>query len=70
LSKIEIGTGVVAHGHGPAKLALRPEAVDDNAVDGDDQGLDYDLDDAADKSPVLGALLVLFFAPKDEIVLT
>lgn len=36
LGEVEIGTGTVAHGHGLAELALRPEAVEDDAVDGND----------------------------------
>jgi hypothetical protein len=53
LGEVEIGTGTVAHGHGLAKLALRPEAVEDDSVDGDDKNFDYDFDDAADERPVL-----------------
>lgn len=53
LSKVEIRTSAVAHGHGLAELALGPEAVEDNSVNGNDEDLDDDFDDAADKSPVL-----------------
>ena len=53
LGKVEIRAGAVAHGHGLAELALRPETVKDDAVDGDDKNLDYDFDDAANERPVL-----------------
>lgn len=53
LGKVEIRSGTVAHGHGLAKLALGPEAVEDDSVDGNNKNLDYDFDDAADKRPVL-----------------
>lgn len=65
LGEVQIGAGAVADGHGPPELALRPEAIEDNAVDDDCQRLDHDLDDAADKGPVLVAILVcLLFATK------
>ena len=64
LGKVEIRTGAVTDGHGLAELALRPKAIEDDTVDGDDKNLDDDFDDAADKSPVLNVLLVLFFAKK------
>ena len=53
MGKVEIRSGTVAHGHGLAKLALGPEAVEDDSVEGDNKNLDYDFDDAADKRPVL-----------------
>jgi len=53
LSEIQVGAGAVTHGHGFAELALGPETVEDDAVDGDDENLDYDFDDAAYKCPVL-----------------
>ena len=53
LSEVQVGAGAVTHGHRLAKLALRPEAVKDNAVDGDDKNFDYNFDDAAYKRPVL-----------------
>lgn len=69
LGEVQIGAGAVADGHGPPELAFRPEAVEDNAVDDDCQRLDHDLDDAADKGPVLVAMLVcLLFATKRRML--
>lgn len=53
LSEVEIRSGTVTLGHGLPELALRPEAVEDDAVDDDAEKLDNDLDDAAHKSPIL-----------------
>jgi hypothetical protein len=53
LGEVEIGTGAVADGHGLAELALGPEAVEDDGVNDDAEGLDDDFNDAADKGPVL-----------------
>jgi len=53
LSEVEVGTGLVTHGHGLSELALRPEAVKDDGIDDDAKRLDDDFDDAADKRPVL-----------------
>ena len=53
LGEVEIGAGAVAHGHGLAELALGPEAVEDDAVDGNDKDFNYDFDDAAYECPVL-----------------
>lgn len=64
MGKVEIRTGAVADSHGLAELALRPEAVENDTVDGDDKNLDDDLDDATDESPVLNVLLVVFFAKR------
>jgi hypothetical protein len=36
LGEVEVGTGAVAHSHGLAELALGPETVEDDAVNGDD----------------------------------
>jgi hypothetical protein len=53
LGEVEIGAGAVTHGHGLAELALGPEAVEDDAVDGDNEDFDYDFDDAAYEGPIL-----------------
>ena len=53
LSEVEIGSSTVALSHGLPELALRPEAVEDDAVNDHAKKLDNDLDDAAHKSPVL-----------------
>lgn len=53
LSEIQVGAGAVTHSHGFAELTLGPEAVEDDAVDGDDENFDYNLDDTAYKCPVL-----------------
>lgn len=53
LGKVEIGTGLVADGHGLSQLALRPEAVKDDGVDDDAERLDDDFYDAAHEGPVL-----------------
>ena len=53
MSKVEIRSSTVAHGHGLAELALGPETVEDNTIDSNDKNLDDDFDDAADKCPVL-----------------
>lgn len=53
LGEVEVGSGLVAHGHGLPELALGPEAVEDDGVDDDAEGFDYDFDDAADEGPVL-----------------
>jgi hypothetical protein len=71
LSEIEIRTGAVTNGHGLAELALGPEAVEDNAVDGDDKDLDNDFDDAANESPVLEMLVdILMLRTKDAYLKT
>lgn len=53
LGEVEIGAGLVTHGHGLAELALGPEAVEDDGVDDDAERLYDDFNDAADKGPVL-----------------
>lgn len=53
LSKVQIRASAVTLHHGLPELPLGPESVEDNAVDGDDEHFDDDLDDAAHKSPVL-----------------
>ena len=53
LGEVQVGTGLVADSHGLPELPLRPEAVEDDAVDDDAEDLHDDLDDAADKRPVL-----------------
>lgn len=57
LGKVEVGTSLVAHGHGLSELAFGPEAVEDDGVDDDAERLNDNFDDAADKGPVLGWLL-------------
>jgi hypothetical protein len=57
LSKIEVGTSLVSHGHGLAELALGPEAVEDDGVDDDAECFNDDFDDTADKRPVLQCTL-------------
>lgn len=53
VGQVKVRTGFVANVHRLAELAFGPEAVEDDGVDGDDENLDYDFDDAADESPVL-----------------
>jgi hypothetical protein len=53
LSKVEVRSGAITLSHGLPELALGPESVEDNAVDDDAEELDNDLDNAADKCPVL-----------------
>lgn len=53
LSQIEIGTSTVTLSHGLPELSLGPEAVEDDTIDDNAEKFDYDLDDAADKCPVL-----------------
>jgi hypothetical protein len=53
LSKVKVRTGAVTHGHGLAELALRPKAVENNTVNGDDEDFDDNFNDAAYKCPVL-----------------
>jgi hypothetical protein len=55
LREVEIRAGLVADVHALAELALAVEAVKDDGVDGDGDGLDHDLDDAADERPFLQA---------------
>jgi hypothetical protein len=55
LGKVEVGTSLVTHVHGFVQLALCPVAVEDNAVQGDADDLDDELDDDADQRPVLQA---------------
>ena len=54
LGQVQVGAGLVAQVHALVQLALGPEAVEDDAVDGDGDDLDDDLDDDADEGPVLG----------------
>lgn len=53
LGEVQVRAGAVADCHRLPELALGPEAVEDDSVDGDNKNLDYDFDDAADKRPVL-----------------
>lgn len=53
LGEVEIAACAVAVRHGLSELALRPEAVEDDGVDGDGDGLDHDLDDGAQQAPIL-----------------
>jgi hypothetical protein len=57
LSKVDVGTSLVTHGHRFAELALGPEAVEDDGVDDDAERFDNDFDDTADKRPVLRCTL-------------
>jgi hypothetical protein len=49
LGEVQVRAGLIAGGHGLPELPLGPESVEDDAVDGDAQYFDDDLDDAADK---------------------
>ena len=53
LGQVQVGAGLVARVHGLVQLALGDEAVHEDAVDGDRDDLDGDLDDGADEGPVL-----------------
>lgn len=55
LGEVEIGAGLVAHVHRLVKLPLRPVSVKDDAVKRDADDLDHQLDNDANKSPVLEA---------------
>lgn len=84
LGEVEIGTGSVANIHALPELALAPESVKDDGVDGDGDGLDNDLDDAADEGPFLETAdesiadvvleelssFVVFAAPAPDILAT
>lgn len=54
LGQVEVGASFVADVHGLTKLAFGVVAVEDDAIDGDGDGLDDDFDDAAYKGPGLG----------------
>jgi hypothetical protein len=53
LCEVEVRSSTIALHHGLPELPLGPKSVEDNAVDGDAEHFDDDLDDAADKSPIL-----------------
>lgn len=53
LCEVQICSGPVAGVHALAELVLRPESVEDNAVDGHNDQLDNDLDNTADQTPIL-----------------
>lgn len=53
LSEVEIRAGFVPGRHRLAELAFGVEAVEDNGVNGNSDGLDDDFNDGADKGPVL-----------------
>lgn len=53
LRQVQISAGSVSCVHGLPEPVLRPEAVEDNGVDGDDDDLHNDLNDAADQTPIL-----------------
>jgi hypothetical protein len=53
LSKVEIRACFVPHIHGLAELALGVVTVEDNAVQGDNEGLYDNFDDTADQGPGL-----------------
>lgn len=55
LGEVKIGASAVSHIHGLGEAALSVVAVKDNAVEGDADNLNYDLDDDADHCPVLQA---------------
>lgn len=54
LGEVQVGAGFVAVVHCLAELALGVVAVEDDAVDGNGDGLDDHFDDAADDGPGLG----------------
>jgi hypothetical protein len=56
LGEVEVGARFIAVVHCLAELALGVVAVEDDAVDGDGDGLDNDFDDAADDGPGLGVV--------------
>jgi hypothetical protein len=53
LSEVEIGTSAVTQIHGLEETSLGVVTVEDDAVKNDAEGLDDNLNDDADKSPVL-----------------
>ena len=53
LSEVHVGTSAVAEVHGLCQATLGVVAVEDNAVKGDGDDFDNDLDDDTDQSPVL-----------------
>jgi hypothetical protein len=53
LSEVEIRPGLVAEIHGLVQLSLRVEAIEDDGVDNDGDGLHDNFDDTADKGPIL-----------------
>lgn len=67
LGEVEVGSSLVAVGHALSELALRPVAVEDDAINCNGDDLDDDFDDAADESPVLEAAgeSVVDFVTKD-----
>jgi len=71
LSKVHIRTSPVADSHGFAQLVLGVEAVEDDAVHRDCDGLDHNLDDDADKTPVLQAAdkVILHFLLEEALAL-
>lgn len=55
LRKIEIGASLVTNVHALSELALAPESIEDDGIDGDSNGLDHDFDNTANESPFLHA---------------
>lgn len=53
LREVQVCAGLVAGVHRLPQSVLAPEAVEDDAVDGDHNHLHHHLDDAADQRPVL-----------------
>ena len=51
LSEVKIRASLVADVHGLAQLALGVVTIKDNSVDGDGDGLDNNLNDAANEGP-------------------
>lgn len=51
LSEVKIRASLVADVHGLAELALGVVTVKDNSIDGDGDGLDNNLNDAANEGP-------------------
>lgn len=55
LGEVEIRAGLVPDIHALSELALAPESIKDDGVDGNGDCLDHDFDDAADECPILHA---------------
>ena len=53
LREVKIGTGAIPKIHRLMELTLRIETIKDNAVDGDGNDFDDDLDKSADERPIL-----------------
>lgn len=81
MGEVQVGASPIASIHGLPETILRPESVEDDAVDRNDNDLNDDFDDAADQAPVLQSTyqgvvhvvlekfspLVVFAAPSPKI---